>query len=124
MAIQSRDLDLNQKTAWYIMTGIRSEMAKKGGALLQGIIEADETYIGSKPRKPNKREDFEPPKRGCGRDKTAIIGAVERSGKVVAEVAENLTERRILEFIRSVVNLKDSELITDEFQAYNAISKK
>ena len=28
------------------MTRIRSEMAEKGGALLQGIIEADETYIG------------------------------------------------------------------------------
>ena len=43
----ARDLDLNQKTAWYM---IRAEMAKKGGALLEGIIEADETYIGGKPR--------------------------------------------------------------------------
>ncbi len=34
----ARDLSLNQKTAWYIMTRIRAEMAKKGGALLQGII--------------------------------------------------------------------------------------
>lgn len=32
------------------MTRIRAEMAKKGGALLQGVIEADETYIGGKPR--------------------------------------------------------------------------
>ena len=31
----SRDLDLNQKTAWYMMTRIRAEMAKKGGALLK-----------------------------------------------------------------------------------------
>ena len=120
----SRDLDLNQKTAWYIMTRIRSEMAKKGGALLQGIIEADETYIGGKPRKPNKREDFEPSKRGRGTDKAAIIGAVERGGKVVAQLAPNLTGRTILEFIRSVVNLKDSELITDEFRAYELVGKE
>lgn len=39
----SRDLDLNQKTAWYLMVRIRAEMVKKGGALLQGIIEADKT---------------------------------------------------------------------------------
>ena len=86
----SRDLDLNQKTAWYIMTRIRAEMAKKTNALLlQGIIEADETYIGGKPRKENKKEDREPAKRGRGTDKTAVIGAVERGGKVVAQVAEN-----------------------------------
>ena len=120
----ARDLDLNQKTAWFIMTRIRAEMAKKGGALLQGIIEVDETYIGGKPRKKNKREDDEPHKRGRGTEKTAIIGAVQRGGRVVAQVAHNLTGRTILEFIRSAVNLKNSELITDEYQAYNAIGKE
>ncbi len=120
----ARDLDLNQKTAWFMMARIRAEMAKKGGALLQGIIEADETYIGGKPRKKNKREDDEPHKRGRGTEKTAIIGAVQRGGRVVAQVAHNLTGRTILEFIRSAVNLKDSELITDEYQAYNAIGKE
>ena len=80
----ARDLKLNQKTAWRIEMCIRSEMAKKGGALLQGIIEADETYIGGKPRKANKKEDREPAKRGRGTDKTAIIGAVQRGGQVVA----------------------------------------
>ncbi len=50
----TRDSDLNQKTAWYILTRIRVEMSQKGGALLQGIIEADETYIRGKPGKTNK----------------------------------------------------------------------
>ena len=120
----SRDLDLKQKAAWFLMTRIRAEMAKKGGALLQGIIEADETYIGGKPRKPNKREDFEPSKRGRGTEKDAIIGAVQRGGKVVAQLAPNLTGRTILEFIRSFVNIKDSELITDEYRAYELVGKE
>ena len=119
-----RDLDLNQKTAWYILTRIRAEMSKKGGALLQGIIEADETYIGGKPRKENKKEDREPAKRGRGTDKTPVIGAVERGGKVVAQVAENLTGRTILEFIKKAVKIEDSELMTDEFHAYNAIGRE
>lgn len=120
-----RDLDLNQKTAWYILMRIRAEMANKvNSILLQGIIEADETYIGGKPRKPNKREDFEPSKRGRGTDKTAIIGAVARSGEVVAEVAKGLTGRDILEFIRRVVNVKESELMTDEYHAYNALGSE
>lgn len=97
---------------------------KERGALLEGIIEADETYIGGKPRKPNKREDDEPSKRGRGTEKTAIIGAIQRGGKVVAQVAEQLTGRSILKFIRSVANLKESELITDEYQAYKLIGKE
>ena len=120
-----RDLDLNQKTAWFILTRIRAEMADKTNSiLLQGIIEADETYIGGKPRKPNKREDFEPSKRGRGTSKTAIIGAVARGGKVVAEVAKGLTGRDILEFIRRVVNVRESELMTDEYHAYNALGSE
>ncbi len=90
----------------------------------KGIIEADETYIGGKPRKPNKREDDEPSKRGRGTEKTAIIGAIQRGGKVVTQVAEQLTGRSILKFIRSVANLKESELITDEYQAYKLIGKE
>lgn len=119
-----RDLDLNQKTAWYILTRIRAEMSKKGGALLQGIVEADETYIGGRPRKENKKEDREPAKRGRGTDKTAVIGVVERGGKVVAEVAEKLTGRRILEFIKRAVKIEDSKLMTDEYHAYNAIGRE
>ena len=85
---------------------------------LQGIIEADGTYIGGKPRKENKKEDREPTKRGRGRSKTAVIGAVERGAQVIAEVAKGLTGRAILEFIRRVVNVKESELMTDEYHAY------
>ncbi len=120
----ARDLDLNQKTAWYIMTRIRAEMAKKGNVLLQGIIEADETYIGGKPRKPNKKEDHVPAKRGRGTEKDAIIGAVQRGGKVVAQLAKDLTGRTILDFIRRVVKVEDSELMTDEYKAYLAIGKE
>ncbi len=119
----ARDLSLNQKTAWYIMTRIRAEMAKKGGALLQGIIEADETYIGGKPRKHGKYKDKEPSKRGRGTKKTPVVGAVQRGGKVIAQVSQNLSGRHILEFIRSAVNMKDSELITDEFKAYNLVGQ-
>ena len=57
----ARDLDLNQKTAWYIMTRIRAEMAKKTNALLlQGIIEADETYIGNLARRTGKKIESQP----------------------------------------------------------------
>ena len=114
-----RDLDLNQRTAWFLLTRIRAEMADKTNSiLLKGIIEADETYIGGKPRKENKKEDREPAPRGRGTSKTTVIGAVERGGEVVAQVVENLTGRTILDFIKKVVNIKESELMTDEYHGY------
>ena len=121
----SRDLQLNQKTAWYMQARIRAEMANKTNPIvLQGIIEADETYIGGKPRKENKKEDREPAKRGRGTSKTAVIGAVERKGQIIAEVAKGLTGRDIMQFIQRVVNVKESELMTDEYHAYNALGNQ
>ena len=72
---------MNQKSAWYMQQRIRAEMATKQADLLHGIVEADETYIGGKPRKQNRRDVDEPKApRGRATSKTPIIGAAERNG--------------------------------------------
>ncbi len=96
----ARDLEINQRSAWYLMQRIRAAMAADRGSFLQGIIEADETFLGGKPRKRNRRSSRKPAKGGRGTSKTAILGAVERGGKVKAMVADNLTGRGILQFIQ------------------------
>ena len=118
----ARDLGLKQKAAWYMQQRIRAEMAsKQGRILLEGIIEADETYVGGKPRKRNKRKDDKPNKRGRGTKKTPVIGAVERGGWVVARVADDLSGCGILQFVKDSLRPDRSELITDEYQAYRAV---
>ena len=104
---------------------IRAEMACEQGDLLHGIVEADETYVGGRPRKGNKREDDEPKThlRGRGTDKTPIIGMVERGGKVVAKVASDLTGKGVLHFIKQNLDPAGSMLITDEYRAYRVVSK-
>ena len=120
-----RDLELNQPTAWLMQQRIRAAMASDQAPMLAGIVEADETYVGGKPRKQNKRDDDpeggNTSKRGRGTDKTPIIGAVERDGNVIAQVAEDLTGKGILNFIKQSVKTEDSVLITDEYKAYNAV---
>lgn len=118
----ARDLELNQKSAWYMQTRIRGAMAAAQGDLLQGIVEADETYVGGKPRRGNNRKPQKPSKRGRGTDKTAVIGAVERGGEVRAKVAHDLSGKGILRFIRDSVKPDGSTLITDEFSAYEAVN--
>ncbi len=123
------DLEMNQGTAWYLMQRIRSAMASDQSSFLRGIVEADETYIGGKPRKRNRRtprggpqKSRKPAKRGRGTSKTAVLGAVERGGKVKVMVADDLTGRGILQFIQGSVDPEGSVLITDEYRAYEAVS--
>ena len=119
-----RDLNMNQRSAWYMQQRIRAEMATKQGRIkLSGIIEADETYLGSRPRKRNKRSDDKPNPRGGGTRKTAVIGAVQRSGKVVAEVADDLSSRGVLSFIKRAIDPDASTLVTDESGAYSAVRR-
>lgn len=97
-------------------------MSAKQGPLLRGIIEADETYIGGRPRKRNRRrKEGKPAKRGRGTEKLAVLGAVERSGGVRATVTNDLTGRGILEFLMHNVEPRDSLLVTDEYPGYEAV---
>ena len=116
----ARDLDLTQPAALYMQQRIRAEMASKQGArLLQGIVEADETYVGGKPRRRHGGGGSAP--RGRGTRKTPVIGVVERGGHVVAKVADDLTGKGVLRFIRENVDPYGSILITDEFRSYRAV---
>ena len=119
----ARDLDMNQKSAYNMSRKIREEMSRKDKILLQGVIEADETYVGGKPR---RRKDKDgnlppPPKPGRGTKKTPVIGVIERGGQVVARVATDLTSKGVSGFIKEFVNPDDSVLMTDEFKPYTAL---
>ena len=98
----ARNLNLNQGSTWYLTQRIRSEMAsKQGSVMLQGIVEADESYIGGKPmnRYPYKGTSNSP--RGRGTSKLAVLGVVQRGGDVFAKVAEDLSGEGIVKFIFS-----------------------
>ena len=120
----TRDLDLNPRSALYMQQRIRAQMAtEQEGLFLEGIIEADETYVGGKPRRTNVRDEATPAPRGRGTNKTPVIGAVERGGKVTAQVATDLSGRGVMTFIRENVNPLASMLITDEYRAYRAVRR-
>jgi transposase-like protein len=117
----ARDLDLNQKTAWFLNMRIREGMVDDA-VFLNGIVEADETYIGGKPRKSDRNDD-DPPKRGRGTKKQPVIGALARGGKVVAQPAARVTAKTLKAFLSRFVKPEDSVLVTDEFSGYNRMSE-
>jgi hypothetical protein len=47
----SKEIGITQKSAWFMLQRIREACGKDDGALLDGIIEIDETYVGGKEKK-------------------------------------------------------------------------
>jgi len=123
----ARYLGMRRPTVWSMMHRIRTAMAAdpEQDRLLHGIVEADETYVGGKPRKGNRRDGDAPNKRGRGTKKAAVIGAIERGGRVVAKVAKpgGLSANGISKFISRFVDSAGTILITDEYKGYSRISE-
>src|SRR5437667_1122117 len=71
-----RTLGISYKTAWYLCHRIRAAMKDEGAPLLDGVVEIDETYIGGKPRY------HRPGQQGWKGNKTVVMGAIERGGKL------------------------------------------
>lgn len=121
----ARDLGMRRPTVWSMMHRIRIAMVddEAQNELLHGIVEADETYVGGKPRKGNRRDGDKPNKRGRGTSKAAVLGVVERGGRVMARPAEKgeLSNKGLAKFISQVVDTAASLLITDEFSGYKLI---
>lgn len=106
----ARDLDLNRGTAYTMLMRIRFEMADwQNYVVLRGIVEADETYVGAAGGL-----------RGRGTDKTAVIGAFQRQGPIIARVLENVTAEEIRCFIEDHV-FEGSDFHTDGLNAYRML---
>lgn len=110
-----RHLGCTYKTAWKVAASIRSLMEPESSKLT-GEFEADETYVGGRPRYPYFGHS------GRGTKKTPVFGIVRRSGDVRAHVVENVRESTLKPLIRSYA-APESTLYTDEFVVYDRMGK-
>jgi transposase-like protein len=116
----ARDIEVNKNTAWRMQMQIRKAMIEYG-ELLKGIIEMDETYIGGKPRKSNEEKN----KRGRGTKKIAVVGMVERNGKVKAKQQDKdqLKFKDLQKIVKENIDTLKTTLMTDDYRGYTPISK-
>src|SRR5438094_744903 len=107
------------ETAWYLCHRIRSAMQDDGSELLSGTVEADETYIGGKARGFENRRDAA---RGRMRNKTIVLGAIERNGWLKVRVAPDVKHDTIHEFPNDVVSDDAEAIYTDSHRSYRGIA--
>lgn len=112
-----RTLGVAYKTAWYLCHRIREATGRCPfeGPTLFGIVEVDETLIGGK-------------KKGKGRgytgNKTWVVGAIQRNGKLRVEQIPNTTKETLHGFIARTVKDEAEAIYTDELKSYLGIADK
>ncbi|SMP10785.1 ISXO2-like transposase domain-containing protein [Chryseobacterium profundimaris] len=113
-----RELNVTQKTAWFILKRLRECSKFENKHTLSGEVEIDETYVGGKNK--NRHADKKV-KRSQGRsfkDKVPVLGMIQRGGKVVAHVVESVSAEQLEPIIFKTIDAFET-VYTDEWKAYN-----
>src|SRR6202522_3073173 len=118
----ARDVKVTQKSAWFMLQRIRLAMQDEFfGSKLGGEVEVDETFIGGKARTMHISER----KRritGTGtKDKTAVMGILERGGKVRATVVPSRRKTVLQEEVRKHVTA-GAALYSDALMSYAGLA--
>jgi len=111
-----RELGVTYKTAWRMFRMIRSRLDDSGDAFGGDgkDVEVDETYVGG----------VRKGKRGRGAaGKTAVVGAVERKGRVKAVVVPDTKAATVLPIIEDTIE-SGTTVHTDEYPVYNSLTNK
>lgn len=117
----ARELDVTIKTAWFLSHRVRECMKQEPLAgMLNGVVEADESYVGGKPRpvagEPRRNA------RGRGSKKTPVLVLVERGGAAVCKPLPNCTADEIRKYAMLIA--PEATFVTDEFKSYPPIGKQ
>jgi transposase-like protein len=118
----ARDVTVTQKSAWFMLHRIRLAMRDDFfGSKLGGEVEVDETFIGGKARNMHVSERKRRITGTGGKDKTAVIGILERGGKVRAAVIPSRKRKVLQEEVRKHVTVGAS-LYTDALLSYEGLA--
>lgn len=111
----SRKLQITYKSALFMMHRIRHAMSTDPNApKLSGTIEADETYVGGKPRYKGNN------KRGRGTTKQPVAAVLERGGLVRVRVIPAVNSFNLRSMLRDHVETS-ARIMTDKETGYKGV---
>ncbi len=131
-----KDIDVSQKTAWFMLQRIRHSMETGTFEMIgTGIFEADETYIGGKESNKHQSRGVKAakaeavrqganPNAKLGRslvDKIPVAGIIQRNGNVSAKVVKHTSSDELIGHIQDNIKL-GSTIVTDEYPSYHKLS--
>ena len=122
----ARDLNVCQKTAWFMLHRIRFAMQrgtfeKMGGS---GPVEADETFIGGLARNMHRSKKAAKITGTGGAGKELVVGLLDReTGKLRVTHVKNRKKKTLQAHVKYNV-VSGAELFTDELAFYTGLDKE
>src|SRR5713101_4079783 len=118
-----RDLGITQKSAWFVLHRLRlalqnHSMLKLGGPGSE--VEVDETFVGGAARFMHKDVHKRRITETGTKDKTAVMGILERGGEIRAAVVGNRKKHALQANIRAHVKA-GSAIYTDALMSYQGL---
>lgn len=116
----SKNISVDQKTAWFMMHRIRECFRMEENEQMEGIFEGDETFVGGKNK--NRHKDKKVPM-STGRafkDKTPVLGILQRGGNLRCFVIPDTKRESIQPIIKRIIK-PWSTFISDEWSAYKGL---
>ncbi len=116
----ARDIDVTQKTAWFMLQRIRYAFGENGSVeKMDGVVEADETFIGGKDKNRHKKDRTGLP--GSAK-MDVVMGILERGEKVVTNVIENTQVKTMRPILIENIE-RGATLVTDGYVSYKSCSQ-
>jgi transposase len=114
-----REIGVTYKCAWRMCKQIRSMLDEGDGPKPSGTVEMDESFFGGKETNKHWRKKT-PGNVRHAMGKTAVWGAVERQGRVVARVVPDTKSWTLMPHIRERI-MPRSAIFTDEARLYRTL---
>jgi transposase-like protein len=125
-----RKYGLTAKTSWFVTQRIREAMRREplSGMIANTTVEADETFIGGKPK--NKHQQGRPVRLPSGAGaranndaKAIVLSLVDRqSGEVYSQIVNDVTGPTIGKAIANIATTETVDLVTDGGMHYRPIA--
>lgn len=117
----SRDIDVTQKTAWFMLQRLRyASKTKSFNRNLSNMVEVDETYVGGKEKNKHASKKTSGNQGRSTKTKTPVVGMKERDGEIRAETVEDTKSMTIKNLLVDNVVI-GSKVFTDEYLSYRGI---
>ena len=114
-----RDLDITQKSAWFMLQRIRQCFGIENDNQLDNEVEVDETFVGGKETNKHANKKSANPMVG---NKATVLGMIERNGKVNAVKIDERSQKVLTSEIIALVS-KTASIYTDEWVGYNKLKR-
>ena len=111
-----RDLEITQKTAWFLLHRLREAWSDRDLELMTGPVEVDETYIGGKEGNKHKGKKLKAGRGGVG--KAIVAGAKDRETNRVSAGVVRGTDAGTLQGFVADHAAPGATVYTDDARAY------